>query len=139
MAYESKIKDFKKSLEANELRFLTAVGELVKGQAMLLCPAGKFYGGNLRQDIDYKVVESDKFVAIGNNLEYAIYVNKGSGVYAEGGGGRKTAWTYYDPVTEKYYKTVGQEPQPYLEEAIELMTPRVQELAKSLLNGENHG
>ncbi len=128
----SDIKKFIGELELTEIKFLQAVGEVVKGQAVLLCPVGEFYGGNLRQDINFKVVEQDKFVAIGNNLEYAIYVNKGTGIYAEDGDGRSEPWFYYDPKSGNYYKTYGQKPQPYLQEAVEQMTPTIKELAKQM-------
>lgn len=129
---ENKIQDFIRSLDEAEIRFLQAVGELVKGQAILLCPVGQFYGGNLRQDINFQVVEQERFVAIGNNLEYAIYVNKGTGIYSADGNGRTTPWFYYDPKSKQYYQTVGQKPQPYLQQAVDKMKPQIKELAKQM-------
>ncbi len=130
--FKSNISEFISKLENAELQFLQACGELVKGQAVLLCPVGEFYGGNLRQDIDFKVIENDKLVVVGNNLEYAIYVNKGTGVYTEDGNGRKKEWVYYDPKSGKYYKTMGQKPQPYLQQAVDKMKPQLKELAKEI-------
>ncbi len=49
--------------------------------------------GTLRNSINHKVVESEKAVYIGSNQSYAIYNELGTGIYAEGGKGRKSPYT----------------------------------------------
>ena len=138
MGYESIVDDAIKQLKENELNFLELVGRAVEGQAALLAPVGILYGGNLRQDISHKIItniatqKDEKGVAIGNNIEYAIYVNKGTGIHAEDGNGRETPWTYYDPKSQKYYTTEGQKPQPYLKQAIEKQRGTIVKLAEAL-------
>lgn len=117
MAYESDVDKFINILAQNRLNFLTAAGELLKRNARLLCPVGQLYGGNLRQDIDYIVIEKFDGVQYGNKLEYAIYVNKGTGIFAADGDGRQTPWVYFDPKSNEYYRTEGQKPVPYIENA----------------------
>ncbi len=139
MGYESNVNDFIKKLDDKEYKFLKAVGSLWKSAAKLLCPVGKFYGGSLRQDIDDKVLEKEKGIAVGNNLDYAIYVNKGTGIYGQDGDGRKQPWKYYDPKTDKYYWTHGMRPQPYLEESLMQQQSNIKKLAADILGGVDDG
>lgn len=134
MGYESDINALIETLEGNQENYLDAVGQVLRKQAVLLAPIGELYGGKLRQDIDYGLVEDgkDKGVAVGNNLDYALYVNKGTGVYAEGGNGRKSEWTYFDPKTNRYYKTDGQKPQPYLRQSLDKQKGTIASLTKML-------
>lgn len=79
--------------------------------------------GELQKSLDYTFVD-DYTVAIGSNLNYAPYVEIGTGIYAgEGTGGlydnyigtgRQTPWVYYDPATDSFYTTRGQLGHPYL-------------------------
>lgn len=71
--------------------------------------------GNLRNSIAHKVDPSEKCVYIGSNVEYAPYVELGTGKYADGG--RKDPWVYQD--TEgKWHHTHGQRAKPYLKPAV---------------------
>ncbi len=109
---------------------LEAVGKFVEDNANLLVPVDSGY---LRGSITHKVDEQDLSVIIGTNVEYAAYVEFGTGEYAENGQGRKGGWFYVTdkPVVAgwlkalgklkdgKYlYFTYGSKPQPYLRPAI---------------------
>jgi hypothetical protein len=138
MGYESNVDEFKNLFELQEFKLLTAIGLAWQGNSRLRCPVGNKYGGNLRQDIDYLLLKKEKAVIVGNNLEYAIYVNKGTGLYAEDGDGRKTPWVYFDAKTNAYYKTYGQKPQPYLFEGLtdtRRVIPKLIEDTMGELNG----
>ena len=50
--------------------------------------------GNLRNSLTYQT--GKRKVLIGSAVKYAPYVELGTGIYAEGGGGRKTPWFYED-------------------------------------------
>ena len=50
-------------------------------------------------------------------LEYAPYVEYGTGIFAEGGNGRKTPWLYEDDSGETHF-TRGQHPHPYMRPAL---------------------
>lgn len=71
--------------------------------------------GRLRNSISHQTDEDT--VYIGTNVEYAPYVEFGTGVYAEGGG-RATPWSYQDSSGE-WHTTSGMRPQPYLRPAID--------------------
>lgn len=102
------------SIKEAEERSLLAVGILAKADAMLLAPVDS---GKLRQSIDYQV-ESDK-VKIGSYSEYSVYVEKGTGIYAEDNNGRKTPWVYYDNKKDEYVWTKGSKPQPFITPAVD--------------------
>ena len=99
----------RKIVEAT-LKGLTKGALAVQGQAKLLCPVGET--GHLRDSIIYKVAKDE--ATIGTNVEYAPYVEYGTGIYAIGGRGRKTPWVYYDESKNKFYWTRGNRPRSFL-------------------------
>lgn len=103
----------KRELERAAIRGLIKVSLLVEGQAVLLAPVDK---GGLRDSIGYKVDESELVAYIGTNCEYAIYVEFGTGEFAENGNGRKGGWVYKTPNGEVHF-TYGMAPRPYLRPA----------------------
>ena len=50
--------------------------------------------GDLKKGISNKVVDPELTVYIGTNLEYAKYNEYGTGIYAEGGGGKQGFWVF---------------------------------------------
>lgn len=103
----------KRELERAAIRGLVKASLLVEGQAVLLAPVDK---GGLRDSIGYQVNESELVAYIGTNCEYAIYVEYGTGEFAEKGNGRKGGWVYKTPNGEVHF-TYGMSPQPYLRPA----------------------
>jgi HK97 gp10 family phage protein len=107
-------------------RAMEACGELAEGYAILLCPVAT---SNLKQSITH---DSDEETAIvGTNVEYAPYVEYGTGIYAEGGG-RSTPWRYKDS-DGNWHTTSGQKPQPFLRPAIADHTDEYKSLIESYL------
>jgi phage gpG-like protein len=64
---------------------------LVENDAKRNCPVDT---GRLRQSITHRIEGSTGIV--GTNVEYAPYVEYGTGKHALGGNGRKTPWAYTD-------------------------------------------
>ena len=73
--------------------------------------------GALRNSITHKVKEESKggTVHIGTNMEYAPYIEFGTGIHYEGG--RRTSWSYQDRKGQ-WHMTNGQRAKPYLKPAI---------------------
>ncbi|MCQ2369259.1 MAG: HK97 gp10 family phage protein [Paludibacteraceae bacterium] len=88
-------------------RGLMACGEKAVGYAQDKCPVDT---GRLRGSIAYKVDGDDCY--IGTNVEYAPYIEFGTGKYAETGG-RQTPWAFQDKNGE-WHMTNGAKPQPFL-------------------------
>lgn len=103
----------KQSLVALEKCGLFAEGEakmnLTKQQAVDT--------GALRNSITHKVKEENKggTCHIGTNMEYAPYIEFGTGIHYSGG--RRTSWTFKDNKGE-WHMTNGQRARPYLKPAI---------------------
>lgn len=130
----------KEEFEAAVLRALTRCGMQAEGYAKDLAPVDT---GLLRNSITYAVsgeqaaiseykadkgVKKGKYngtapesenggtaVYIGTNVEYAPYIELGSGKHYAGG--RKTPWSYQD-AQGNWNSTRGQEAQPYLKPAV---------------------
>ena len=75
------------------LRGLEKCGLVAEGYAKKLCPVDT---GNLRNSITHKIELNDGSGSayIGTNIEYAPYVELGTGINAKGG--RPTPWVYQD-------------------------------------------
>lgn len=99
---------------------------VVENDAKKRCPVGKT--GLLRASIRHRVDNNEGIV--GTSMDYAPYVEYGTGKYAEAGNGRKTPWVYHTADGEFHF-TEGQEPQPYLRPALEENT---QEIGRVILN-----
>lgn len=75
--------------------------------------------GALRNSIQSKIQNNGSEIigVVFTPLEYAPYVEYGTGLFAEKGG-RRTPWIYEDEKTGKGIFTRGQKPHPYLRPAL---------------------
>ena len=94
------------------LRALERCGEQAEGYAKDLAPVDT---GNLRNSISHAVDEDEPAAYIGSNVEYAAYVELGTGKYTEGG--RPTPWVYQDD-NGNWHWTAGNPAQPFLAPAV---------------------
>lgn len=96
-----------------------AVGKacaLVERSAKQNAPKGT---GELRRSITSKVEKngSDIIGTVFTPLEYAPYVEFGTGLFAENGGRKDVPWNYQDDEGE-WHSTSGMKPQPYMRPAL---------------------
>ena len=96
------------------LRALERCGSQAEGYAKDLAPVDT---GNLRNSISHRVDPDEPAAYVGTDTEYAPYVEFGTGVYAEGGGGRPTPWVYQDD-EGNWHWTAGNKAQPFLKPAV---------------------
>ena len=91
--------------------------------------------GALRRSIEFEVSDDGLEGVIYSNLEYAPYVEFGTGIYATVGVGRQTPWFYPTYKDGKFvcYLTNGQRPQPYLEPALNNNLGRIRKCFEGLL------
>ena len=100
------------------LRALERCGSQAEGYAKDLAQSpGKTGIGRLRNSITHQVVEDENAVYIGTDVEYAVYQELGTGIYAEGGGGRPTPWVYQD-ANGNWHWTRGNRAHPFLKPAV---------------------
>lgn len=126
--FHSNAKKVKQELKENEYRALKAVGEFVEGAVQGLAPNDL---GNLSASYTHEV--DGHAVHIGTNVEYGIYQEFGTGIYAENGNGRKGGWRYQDPKTGEWIETYGNEPQPHLRPAGEDNKSEIKGIFKEIL------
>ena len=91
--------------------------------------------GALRRSITSKVEVTGGGIEgiVFTPLEYAPYVEYGTGLFAENGNGRKTGWAYKDEKTGETIWTRGQHPQPYLRPALEENKEAINKIFKEAL------
>lgn len=94
------------------IRALEKCGLTAEGYAKKLCPVDT---GNLRNSISHKINTEEPSAYIGTNIEYAAYVELGTGKYIEGG--RPTPWVYQDD-KGNWHWTAGNPAQPFLKPAV---------------------
>lgn len=102
--------DVKNAYEQARERSLEMIGLTAEEYAKKTVPTQH---GRLKNSITHAV--DGKNVIIGTNVEYAPYVEFGTGVYAEGGGGRSTPWVYKDETG--FHWTQGMMAKPFLRPA----------------------
>ena len=106
---------------------LEEIGQRAVGHARENAPVGtpestgikKYHGGMLRNSLDYKVIGDSVYIGTNltaNGAPYPIYVEFGTGIFAENG--RKTAWVWRDKNGE-FHLTRGIKPRHFLRNAIQ--------------------
>ena len=124
-----KIEDF------DDVREMTSAMQdacnLVEGAAKDKAPKDT---GALRRSITSNVEVTGNSIEgiVFTPLEYAPYVEYGTGLFAENGNGRKTPWVYMDD-KGNYHYTRGQHPQPYMRPALEENKDKIINIIKGAL------
>lgn len=86
--------------------------------------------GALRRSISSKVEGNQGIVF--TPLEYAPYVEYGTGLFAESGGRKDVPWNYQDD-EGKWHSTSGQKPQPFMRPALEENKQLIKQILKEEL------
>lgn len=86
--------------------------------------------GELRRSITSKVVDNVGIVF--TPLEYAPYVEYGTGLFAENGGRTDVPWSYQDD-EGKWHSTSGMHPQPYMRPALDENREQIKRILKEAL------
>lgn len=96
---------------------------------MHISAVGAVDTGRLRNSITHATDDDSAY--IGTNVEYGIYVEMGTGIYAEEGG-RSTPWTYQDD-EGNWHTTVGMKPRPFLAPAVQEHIDEYKELVENYM------
>lgn len=119
----SKIDEVANQIDIAMKRALESAALFVQGEAVIKVPVDQ---GRLKQSITHWTYKD--FAIVGTNVEYAPYVEFGTGIYSETGIGRKKPWGYiYEgkKFRQGFHWTWGQRPQPYLRPALNDNTSKV--------------
>ena len=140
--YRIRVNDYtpeaKKRILLKMIEALTAVGFFLEGDVRRRIRKNESVDtAQLVETIDYDIDKNKYKVRIGSPLKYAIYVEKGTGIYAVDGDGRQTPWVYfYDgrKGDKGWRYTVGQKPAPFLTPAGEENIDTVIRIIKNILS-----
>ena len=107
---------------------------VVEAAAKQKAPKGD---GALRRSITSAVTEmdGDTVGVVFTPLEYAPYVEYGTGLFAENGGRQDVPWSYQDDKGE-WHSTSGMKPQPYLRPALNENRERIIRILKEGLTSD---
>ena len=105
----------------DELTDVNKVEQAINQSTLLVESSAKQNASNCKdtgalQNSIISTVETTNDAVIGyvsTNLEYAPYVEYGTGLFAENGNGRQTPWKYQDD-DGNWHTTKGQHPQPFM-------------------------
>jgi HK97 gp10 family phage protein len=91
--------------------------------------------GILRQSITSKVSEDGLQGIVFSPLEYAPYVEYGTGLYSEHpmGGRKDVPWIYQDEKTGEFIATSGQHAQPYMRPALDENREKILEILQGAM------
>lgn len=106
---------------------------LVEGEAKKKAPKDT---GALRRSITSKIEDNNSEIqgVVFTPLEYAPYIEYGTGLFAEEAGRTDVPWNYQDDKGE-WHSTSGQRPQPFMRPALEDNREKIiQMLKEGLIN-----
>lgn len=95
---------------------------IVENAAKQNCPVDT---GQLKNSITHEVTDNEGYV--GTNVEYAPYVEFGTGLYSVKGDGRKGSWSYQD-AEGNWHKTSGMPAHPFLQPALDANKSKIMKL-----------
>ena len=89
--------------------------------------------GELRRSITSKIEGTQGIVY--TPLEYAPYVEYGTGLFAENGGRKDVPWNYQDD-KGNWHSTSGQKPQPFMRPALNETREKIVDLLGEAINND---
>lgn len=108
-----------RALENQMKAALTAVGnQAVSHAKQNINAARRVKTGAMMNSVSHLLAYDENAVFVGTNSKYAIYHEIGTGIYLEGGGGRRTPWRYVDEKGVGHW-TRGIKPIHFLKKAIQ--------------------
>ncbi|MDT2801938.1 HK97 gp10 family phage protein [Vagococcus lutrae] len=115
-------KQMKEASEAGMEKVLLLIESAVKSGTPVMT-------GGLRDSINHLIKQTGGRIEgqVGTPLMYGIYVEFGTGEFAENGAGRKGGWVYQDPSGEWFF-TWGQEPQHFMRNGFRQNKNQVKEI-----------
>lgn len=117
---ERAVRDYRDEVEKRVKQIVVETAQLIKAEVQTRMPVDS---GELRDSITLKISDGGLSASIHIGAEHAIYVNYGTGIYAEGPGGsraKKIPWTYWSPKLNRFVRTSGMRAQEFWEPAIEI-------------------
>ena len=130
------IQKFEKLANAEQVR--SAIEDsclLVERSAREAAPKGT---GELRRSITNRIEGGDNDIqgVVYTPLFYAPYVEYGTGLFAEGGNGRKEVPWWYKDAKGEWHSTSGQHPNPFMRPALNENRDKIIQLIEGALKDD---
>ncbi|MCJ0932924.1 HK97 gp10 family phage protein [Virgibacillus halodenitrificans] len=109
-ALQRALNNFGDEIIAEVKRIVAETTYKLYNEIMALIPVDD---GNLRDSVEIDFSNDGLSARLDIGAEYAIYVNFGTGIYAEEGNGRKTPWVYWSNKLGRFVYTEGQKAQEF--------------------------
>lgn len=136
ITYKSYLKEVQEARQKAAEAGLEALGTYISDQAVRNLTRTKAVDtGQLRSSITHAVDMKDLSVSVGTNVEYAVYVELGTGIYADNGRGRQTPWAFKDRKGDWHF-TRGQKPRKYLTDAFLKNRATMKDVFEAAYGGE---
>ncbi|KIL46158.1 hypothetical protein KR50_28330 [Jeotgalibacillus campisalis] len=107
------LKEFGDEILKRVREIVQETGMIIYNNAVAMSPVGEIDGGHLRQSITFYSSMDGLSCTVEVGAHYAVYVEFGTGIYAEGGDGRKTPWVYWSDKLNRWVFTRGMHAQPF--------------------------
>lgn len=114
--FDRAVEQFEKKLIKRIKGIVAETAEIAVAQMKALVPVDE---GNLRKSIDVTYYNGGLSAVITVGAHYGIYIEHGTGIYAENGDGRKTAWAWLND-KGKWIWTRGYPAQPFFYPSMEI-------------------
>ncbi|KAA0956632.1 HK97 gp10 family phage protein [Planococcus sp. ANT_H30] len=117
---EQYLEEYTDDVKKRAKQIVLETAQIIQSQAKALAPVDD---GSLRDSITLRIENGGLGAVIHVGAFYAIYVNYGTGIYAEGPGGsraKKIPWTYWSPKLNRWVTTSGMRAQEFWEPAVEI-------------------
>lgn len=124
------VKRLEDRIDSNEEEVLKKACAVVERNAKQLATKGET--GELARTITFTIVEEngEKAGLVFSPLEYAPYVEYGTGLFAENGNGRKEVPWFYQDEKGAWHKTSGMHPHPFLRPALQQSRKQIDRIVK---------
>lgn len=110
------LEDLKKQLPEETEKLINDTLNYIRFEIITnITKQGAIDTGELRSSVELKNDKNTGEVAV--KAPHSVYVEYGTGIYAEGGG-RTTPWKYYYPKINSFVVTSGMRPRPYFRPAV---------------------
>jgi HK97 gp10 family phage protein len=114
--FEKAVNKFERHIRNEVKRIVAETAEMAVAQMKALVPVDD---GNLKRSIDVQYLKGGLTAFIIVTAHYGIYIEYGTGIYAEDGNGRKTGWAWKNDKGEWVW-TSGMRAQPYFHPSMEM-------------------
>jgi Bacteriophage HK97-gp10, putative tail-component len=111
--FERAINRFEKRIIREVKRIVAETAEMAAASMKVLAPTGEIDGGSLKKSIEVIYSQGGLTAILKVGVDYAWYVEYGTGIYSTKGDGRKTPWVYYSTKLKRWVFTHGMEAQPF--------------------------